>query len=367
MPVIINDPDDPSPNWGEVRTSHDLPTTGHPFAIADPPESPPPAPSPRAVRPTTRVPPASLPLSLPLLGTKVDAITHWQAAFDAADAQVRRIRKAHEADWQGDVVFARQEVEAERDGGTPAVDGAQPDASQSGWLSGWMAGKDVDQGFARVRLTEEGRARVSDSEGEEDGDERARASVPGAGVASLRKDQWRPSGEAFVTFDSIKSAVRAPSFATSSFALTPTHRNLRPRSCTIPNTRSAARRSRPIRTISFGATWAKARASASSARCSSGPRRPSFCSFGFVSPCVRSRRRNKSYSRSGRSSRRRRGDALVIQRNRTALSLARAPHRGFPDHRRARTNHAAFSSYHHFQRRAAVRVRVALLLAGLQK
>lgn len=205
VPVVIDDPEDPSPNWGELRTTHDLPTTGHPFAIAVPPEEP--TPNPPNARPTTRLPSASLPLSLPLLGTKVDAISHWQAEFDAAERLVRKIRKAHEADWKSDVSYARAEVDAGREGETP-VDSGTGERETGGWLSGWMAAKDDDQGFARVRLTEEGRARVSDSEnGDVEDEEDQEGGRPAGGAMSLRKDQWRPSGEAFVTFDSIKSAV----------------------------------------------------------------------------------------------------------------------------------------------------------------
>lgn len=231
VPIVIDDPDDPSPNWGELRTSHDLPSTGHPFAVAAAAESSPtPATSqtPSATRPTTRLAPASLPVKLPFIGKKVDAITHWQAKFDEAEALVRRIRKAHQADWKSDIVYARAEVQADREGETPAnVNAAEGEHEPAGWLSGWMGGKDDDQGFARVRLTEEGRARVSDSENEDEQAEEGRRGVPkksqrggdheesgvsstrttGVGAMSLRKDQWRPSGEAFVTFESITSAV----------------------------------------------------------------------------------------------------------------------------------------------------------------
>lgn len=231
VPIVIDDPDDPSPNWGEVRSSHDLPSTGHPFAVATAAESLPThaaSQTPPATRPTTRLAPASLPVKLPLIGKKVDAITHWQAKFDEAEARVRRIRKAHQADWKSDIVYARAEVQADREGETPAnVDAAEGEHATAGWLSGWMGGKDDDQGFARVRLTEEGRARVSDSENEDEQAEDGRRGVPkksqrggdhdegevasaratGVGALSLRKDQWRPSGEAFVTFESITSAV----------------------------------------------------------------------------------------------------------------------------------------------------------------
>ncbi|KAJ9127640.1 hypothetical protein QFC24_001050 [Naganishia onofrii] len=237
IPVLIEDPEDPSPNWGEVRAEHELPETGHVFAVANetaPETQEATTHAPTRHRPTTRI--GGLSFLCGAGGKKVDAITYWQEEFDRAHRRVCEIRAEHALDAEGD-------AGGSRDADNVAGDAAA-EAEGRNWLTGWMGtkrsgagvpedGDDDDEDLARVRVTEEGRAVVFDHEhgrghhghqqaasreetrthdGSRDsvtkskrGQSKARA------VVELGRDPWRPSGEAFVTFQSITSAVSSPS------------------------------------------------------------------------------------------------------------------------------------------------------------
>lgn len=57
-----------------------------------------------------------------------------------------------------------------------------------GALESVVGGKDGDSGFATIRLTEEGRARASDTENGDAGDEGGQEQRARSGAMGLRKD-----------------------------------------------------------------------------------------------------------------------------------------------------------------------------------
>jgi hypothetical protein len=87
---------------------------------------------------------------------------------------IKRIPKARQEHWENEVVFAR----AERDGSffTCCATGDGREAWGSGQRVDWV-GSMMIMGFARVRFTAEGQARVSDSEKRDDEEAEARGSA----------------------------------------------------------------------------------------------------------------------------------------------------------------------------------------------
>lgn len=169
-------PDDweAAPNWGDLRPSTIPAMTNDPPSVSELADEPPaeammeapllqvddpasgtasPSKGSRSDRPSKRVPTSRFQKALPFVGEKVDALDYWQDRFDAADAEVRVLRKTH--------------------GG--------PDAE--------------DEAAAEEEASSRGRSRLEEAR-----------SLEHVDLESGHKE-WRATGEAFVTFASISHAV----------------------------------------------------------------------------------------------------------------------------------------------------------------